>query len=214
MDIAADRATPSPDVGPGVTEGEHTTHYSVVDADGNAVSVTTTINSGFGSAVTVAGAGFLLNNEMDDFAAAPGQPNQYGLIQGEANAIRPGKRMLSAMTPSVVVDSAGGLFMVVGTPGGPTIISTVAEVISNVIDHGMPLPLAVAAPRIHHQHLPDVIRYERRGLSRGVVRRLEAMGHRVEERRGFSGEVAAIIRTGAGWVGVPDPRTQGGAAGY
>jgi len=214
MDIVAGRATPSPDIGPGVTDGEHTTHYSVVDAEGNAVSVTTTLNSGFGSGVTVAGAGFLLNNEMDDFAAAPGQPNQYGLIQGEANAIRPGKRMLSAMTPSVVVDSSGGLFMVVGTPGGPTIITTVAEVISNVIDHGMPLPLAVAAPRIHHQHLPDVIRYERRGLARAVVHRLEAMGHRAEERRGYSGEVAAIIRTGAGWVGVPDPRMQGGAAGY
>ena len=214
LGIAADRATPSPDVGPGITDGEHTTHYSVVDLEGNAVSVTTTINSGFGSGVTVAGAGFLLNNEMDDFAAAPGQPNQYGLIQGEANAIRPGKRMLSAMTPSVVVDPAGALFMVVGTPGGPTIITTVAEVISNVIDQRMPLPLAVAAPRIHHQHLPDVIRYERRGLARAVVRRLEAMGHRVEERRGYSGEVAAIMRTSAGWVGVPDPRMQGGAAGY
>lgn len=212
--ILADRATPSPEVGPGPAEGEHTTHYSVVDAAGNAVSVTTTINSGFGSAVTVAGAGFLLNNEMDDFAAAPGQPNQYGLIQGEANAIRPGKRMLSAMTPSIVVDSAGGLFLIVGSPGGPTIITTVAQVISNVIDHGMPLPLAVAAPRIHHQHLPDVIRYERRGLEPATVRRLEAMGHQAEERRGYSGEVAAIIRVPGGWLGVPDPRMQGGAAGY
>jgi gamma-glutamyltranspeptidase/glutathione hydrolase len=213
-DIAADHATPSAEVGPGPAEGDHTTHYSVVDAEGNAVSVTTTLNGGFGSAVTVAGAGFLLNNEMDDFTTAPGQPNMYGLIQGEANAIRPGKRMLSAMTPTVVVDSAGSLFLVTGSPGGPTIITTVAQVISNVIDHHMPLPLAVAAPRIHHQHLPDLIRYERRGLHRGVTRRLEAMGHEVEERRGYSGEVAAIIRTPAGWLGVADPRMQGGAAGY
>jgi gamma-glutamyltranspeptidase/glutathione hydrolase len=213
-DIQPGHASPSSDVGPGPAEGEHTTHYSVVDAEGNAVAVTTTLNGGFGSAVTVAGAGFLLNNEMDDFTTAPGQPNMYGLIQGEANAIRPGKRMLSAMTPTIVVDSTGALFLVTGTPGGPTIITTVAQVISNVIDHHMPLPLAVAAPRIHHQHLPDVIRYERRGLSRGVARRLEAMGHRAEERRGYQGEVAAIIRTPAGWLGVPDPRMQGGAAGY
>ncbi|HET7039496.1 MAG TPA: gamma-glutamyltransferase, partial [Gemmatimonadales bacterium] len=213
-DIAPDRATASGEVGPGPAEGNHTTHYSVVDAEGNAVSVTTTLNGGFGSAVTVAGGGFLLNNEMDDFTTAPGQPNMYGLIQGEANAIRPGKRMLSAMTPTIVVDSAGALFLVTGSPGGPTIITTVAQVISNVIDHCMPLPLAVAAPRIHHQHLPDVIRYERRGLQRGVLRRLAAMGHRLEERRGYQGEVAAIIRTPAGWLGVPDPRMQGGAAGY
>jgi gamma-glutamyltranspeptidase/glutathione hydrolase len=213
-DIGGEHATPSPDVGPGVSEGEHTTHYSVVDADGNAVSVTTTINSGFGSAVTVTGAGFLLNNEMDDFTSAPGRPNQYGLVQGEANAIRPGKRMLSAMTPTIVVDSAGALLMIVGTPGGPTIITTVAQVISNVIDHGMPLPLAVAAPRLHHQHLPDVIRYERDGLHAAAVRRLKAMGHDLEERRGYSGEVAAIMRVAGGWLGVADPRMQGAAAGY
>jgi gamma-glutamyltranspeptidase/glutathione hydrolase len=212
-DIAPDTATPSSDIAPGLGEGMHTTHYSVVDALGNAVSVTTTLNSGFGSAVTVTGAGFLLNNEMDDFAAAPGKPNQYGLVQGDANAIAPGKRMLSAMTPTIVLDPAGRLLMVVGTPGGPTIITTVAQVISNVIDQRMSLADAVAAPRIHHQHLPDVIRYEG-GLDSTTVRRLRAMGYTLRAREGYSGEVAAIIRGERGWIGVADPRMQGLAAGY
>ncbi|MDH3369159.1 MAG: gamma-glutamyltransferase, partial [Gemmatimonadota bacterium] len=187
---------------------------SVVDAEGNAVSVTTTINSGYGSAATVQAAGFLLNNEMDDFTGAPGQPNQYGLVQGEANAIAPRKRMLSAMTPSIVLDRDGRLLMVVGTPGGPTIITTVAQVISNVVDHGMSLAEAIAAPRIHHQALPDLIAYERRGLRGDVVADLMRRGHRVEERRGFSGEVAGIMRTADGWVGVSDPRSGGGSAGF
>jgi len=212
-DIAPGGATPSSDVAPGLGEGTHTTHYSVVDALGNAVSVTTTLNSGFGSAVTVAGAGFLLNNEMDDFASAPGKPNQYGLIQGDANAIAPGKRMLSAMTPTIVLDPAGRLFLVVGTPGGPTIITTVAQVISNVIDQHMSLADAVAAPRLHHQHLPDVLRYEG-GLDSTTVRRLRAMGYTLRARDGYSGEVAAIIRGEHGWIGVADPRTEGLAAGY
>lgn len=213
-DIEPGRATPTAAVAPAVTEGEHTTHYSVVDAEGNAVSVTTTINSSYGSAVTVAGAGFLLNNEMDDFTAAPGVPNQYGLVQGEANAIAPGKRMLSAMTPSIVLDPAGELLLVAGTPGGPTIITTVAQIISNVVDHGMTLAQAVAAPRVHHQALPDEIRYERGGLLPEVVAALETMGHAVRERPGTSGEVAAIMREAGLWVGVADPRAGGGAAGY
>jgi gamma-glutamyltranspeptidase/glutathione hydrolase len=213
-DIAPDTATPSSAVAPGLGEGLHTTHYSVVDADGNAVSVTTTLNSGFGSAVTVTGAGFLLNNEMDDFTVAPGKPNQYGLIQGEANAIRPGKRMLSAMTPTIVLDPAGQLFMVVGTPGGPTIITTVAQVISNVIDQRMSLADAVAAPRIHHQHLPDILRYEPGAFDSTTVRRLRAMGYTLRARPGYSGEVAAIIRGAHGWIGVADPRMEGLAAGY
>jgi gamma-glutamyltranspeptidase/glutathione hydrolase len=213
-DIVPTRATLSSGVAPGVAEGSETTHYSVVDADGNAAAVTTTINGGFGSAVTVSGAGFLLNNEMDDFASAPGIPNQYGLVQGEANAIAPGKRMLSAMTPTIVLDPDGGLFLVVGTPGGPTIITTVAQVISNVIDHHMRLDSAVAAPRIHHQHLPDTIQYERGGLDAGTIERLTAMGHALRERGGYSGETAAIQRVGGRWVGVADPRMQGGAAGY
>jgi gamma-glutamyltranspeptidase/glutathione hydrolase len=209
------RATPSTALRPGVAvEGEHTTHYSVVDGDGSAVSVTTTINSGFGSGVTVGGAGFLLNNEMDDFTGAPGQPNQYGLVQGAANAIAPGKRMLSAMTPSIVLDPEGELLMIVGTPGGPTIITTVLQVISNVIDHDMTLAEAIAAPRVHHQALPDLIRFERGGLLPSTVAALRAMGHAVVERPGFSGDVAGIIRLEGRWVGVADPRSGGGAAGY
>jgi gamma-glutamyltranspeptidase/glutathione hydrolase len=161
----------------------------------------------------VSGAGFLLNDEMDDFTTAPGRPNQYGLIQGEANAIRPGKRMLSAMTPSIVLDPSGALFMVVGTPGGPTIITQVYHVISNVIDHRMSLPDAVAAPRMHHQALPDSLRVERDGFQPGVLAALEALGHRIVVR-GRWGDVEAIIRTPDGWQGVSDPRLGGGGAGY
>jgi gamma-glutamyltranspeptidase / glutathione hydrolase len=213
-DIQPDEATPSADVEPGIHEGDHTTHFSVVDAEGNAVAVTTTLNSGFGSAVTVSGAGFLLNDEMDDFTAAPGRPNMYGLVQGEANAIQPGKRMLSAMTPTIVDDPHGRLFLVLGSPGGPTIITTVAQVISNVIDFHMSLDSAVAAPRIHHQHLPDTLRYEHAGLDRSTVAALRRMGYALDERRGYSGEVAAIMRVATGWIGVEDPRTHGAAEGY
>src|SRR5690349_7397504 len=173
-DIDPHRATPTPPYQSGGDERLETTHYSVVDAAGNAASVTTTLNGGFGSAVTVTGAGFLLNNEMDDFTTAPGKPNQYGLVQGEANAIVPGKRMLSAMTPSIVLGRDGKLFMVVGTPGGPTIITSVFQVIVNVVDQGMSLADAVAAPRIHHQALPDVIFYERSSLAAAVIDSLTA----------------------------------------
>src|SRR5437867_3871961 len=211
--ILPDRATPTPPVARSGNEGPETTHYSIVDPDGNAVAVTTTLNGGFGSAVTVAGAGFLLNNEMDDFTTAPGKPNMYGLIQGDANAIAPGKRMLSAMTPSIVLDRDGRLFMVVGTPGGPTIINSVYQVIVNVVDHGMSLAEAVAAPRVHQQALPDVIAYERGGLAQGTLDGLHAMGYRLREW-GRMGDIAAIQRTAAGWVGVADPRRGGGAAGY
>jgi gamma-glutamyltranspeptidase/glutathione hydrolase len=211
--IDPDHATPTP---PQVTGGEamHTTHYSIVDAMGNAAAVTTTLNGGFGSGVTVTGAGFLLNNEMDDFASAPGKPNMYGLVQGEANAIAGGKRMLSAMTPSIVLDSSGSLEMVVGTPGGPTIITSVAQVILNVLDQRMSLADAVAAPRIHHQALPDQTYYEHGGLGAATVRALQAMGHTMEQRRGHSGIIAAIQKTAGGWVGVADPRYAGGALGY
>ncbi|HEY7195216.1 MAG TPA: gamma-glutamyltransferase [Gemmatimonadales bacterium] len=206
-------ATPTP---PQPTAGEamHTTHYSIVDSMGNAASVTTTLNGGFGSGVTVTGAGFLLNNEMDDFTTAPGKPNMYGLVQGEANAVAGGKRMLSAMTPSIVLDTAGNLQMVIGTPGGPTIITSVTQVILNVLDQKMSLPDAVAAPRIHHQALPDETYYERGGLTDATVRALEAMGHKMVQRRGTSGIIAAIGRTAGGWVGVADPRYGGGALGF
>jgi gamma-glutamyltranspeptidase/glutathione hydrolase len=198
---------------PTLREGNSTTHFSVVDADGNAVSCTTTLNDSYGSAVAVSGAGFLLNDEMDDFATAPGKPNMYGLIQGEANSIQPGKRMLSAMTPSIVLDPKGRLLLVVGTPGGPTIITQVYHVISNVIDHHMALPDAVAAPRMHHQALPDAIRLERDGFQPATIKGLEALGHTLEFRSRW-GDVEAIIRTSEGWEGVSDPRLGGGGSGY
>jgi gamma-glutamyltranspeptidase/glutathione hydrolase len=185
----------------------------VVDAEGNAVSCTTTLNESYGSAVTVTGAGFLLNDEMDDFATAPGKPNMYGLVQGEANAIAPGKRMLSAMTPTLVLDSTGTLRLITGTPGGPKIITMVYHVISNVIDHRMSLPDAVAAPRMHHQALPDSLQVETGGFTRGTLDSLRALGHGISPR-GYWGDVEAIIRTPRGWQGVSDPRRGGGGAGY
>lgn len=207
-----DHASPTPGFQPAHT-GASTTHYSVVDADGLAVSCTTTLNNSYGSAVTVTGGGFLLNDEMDDFATAPGKPNMYGLVQGEANAIAPGKRMLSAMTPSLVLDPAGRLLLVVGTPGGPRIITMVYHVISNVIDHRMPLPQAVEAPRMHHQGLPDTLRVERGGFPPATLDSLRARGHAVGSG-GYWGDVEAIIRTPHGWEGVSDPRRGGGGAGY
>ena len=208
-----DRASPTPRFDPAAAGGSSTTHYSVVDADGNAVSCTTTLNNSYGSAVTVTGAGFLLNDEMDDFATSPGKPNMYGLVQGEANAIRPGKRMLSAMTPSIVLDPNGQLYLVVGTPGGPRIITMVYHVISNVIDHRMPLPEAVTAPRMHHQALPDSLRVEAGGFTAATLDSLRARGHGISAG-GYWGDVEAIIRTSSGWQGVSDPRRGGGGAGY
>ena len=164
--------------------------------------------------MTVEGAGFLLNNEMDDFTTRPGSPNLYGLVQGERNAIEPGKRMLSAMTPTVVEDPEGNLLMVVGSPGGSTIITTVFQVISNVLDFGMSLPQAVNAPRVHHQHLPDRIQFERGGLPPAVVDSLRAMGHEMDERGGTSGDVKAILvlpeGSLAGYADPPAGRTRGG----
>jgi gamma-glutamyltranspeptidase / glutathione hydrolase len=208
-----EHATPTPRFEPAAAGGSSTTHYSVVDAEGNAVSCTTTLNESYGSAVTVTGAGFLLNDEMDDFATAPGKPNMYGLVQGEANAIAPGKRMLSAMTPSIVLDTTGQLYLVTGTPGGPRIITMVYHTISNVIDHRMPLPDAVAAPRMHHQALPDSIRVEENGFTRTTLDSLRARGHAINES-GHWGDVEAIVRTAGGWQGVSDPRRGGGGAGY
>jgi gamma-glutamyltranspeptidase/glutathione hydrolase len=207
------RATPTPAFDPTVREGQSTTHFSIVDGEGMAVSSTTTLNNSYGSAVTVTGAGFLLNDEMDDFATAPGKPNMYGLVEGEANAIAPGKRMLSAMTPSMVVDSTGRLLLVVGTPGGPTIITQVYHVISNLLDHGMSLQAAVEAPRLHHQALPDRIQIERSGYPDSIAAALRAMGHEVAVRSPM-GDVEAIVRTRTGWRGVSDPRRGGGPAGY
>jgi gamma-glutamyltranspeptidase/glutathione hydrolase len=208
-----DHASVTPRFDPSVRGGSSTTHYSVVDAEGNAVSCTTTLNNSYGSAVTVTGAGFLLNDEMDDFATSPGEPNMYGLVQGEANAIAPGKRMLSAMTPSIVLDPSKQLYLVVGTPGGPRIITMVYHVISNVIDHQMPLADAVVAPRMHHQGLPDSLQVEGDGFLPAALDSLRGRGHGVSIR-GHWGDVEAIIRTPTGWQGVSDPRLGGGGAGY
>ncbi|MDH3272699.1 MAG: gamma-glutamyltransferase, partial [Gemmatimonadota bacterium] len=216
--ISMTAATPSSEIRPGMgesaEESENTTHYSIVDADGNAVSVTTTINSWYGSKVTVTGAGFVLNNEMDDFAAKPGTPNQFGLVQGENNAVGPGKRMLSAMTPSIVLDAAGELRMVTGTPGGSTIITTVFQTISNVVDYGMNVAQAVNAPRVHHQHLPDQIFYEAGGLAPATVAALEALGHTMVERVEMSGDVQAILLVDGMLTAWSDPRRGGRAVGY
>lgn len=210
------RATPSDEVdagNPAPLESEETTHLSVVDQWGNAVSVTTTLNGGMGSKVFVGGAGFLLNNEMDDFSAKPGVPNMYGLVGGEANAIQPGKRMLSSMTPTIVAKD-GKLFMVVGTPGGSTIITSVFQTIVNVIDFDMTMQQAVAAPRFHHQWLPDLIQLERNTLDSTAIAALKALGHQTRAR-GTIGRVDAILMLPNGQLeGGADPRGDDVAEGF
>ncbi|MFC1555070.1 gamma-glutamyltransferase [candidate division KSB1 bacterium] len=172
-------------------ESEETTHYSVIDKDGMAVAVTTTLNGGYGSTLVAEGAGFLLNNEMDDFSSKPGTPNMYGLLGSDANAIQPNKRMLSSMTPTILVKD-GKPFMVIGTPGGSTIITTVLQVIMNVVDHGMTIQDAVAAPRFHHQWFPDRIDYEREAFSESTINKLNEMGHNLRIR-GSIGDAHGII---------------------
>jgi gamma-glutamyltranspeptidase/glutathione hydrolase len=215
--IRRDSATPSSAVSfpTGASpEGKHTTHFSVVDGQGNAVALTTTINSGNGSASTVAGAGFLLNNEMDDFTAQPGTPNSEGLVMGIANAIAPGKRMLSSMTPTIVLGRDGKPMLVTGASGGGYIITAVFQVLSNVADFGMPINAAVSAPRVHHQHLPDTLLYERNGLRDDAIAALRAMNQPVEPSRGPLGIGASIMRTSSGLAGMADPRVRGSAEGY
>ncbi|MEX1183373.1 MAG: gamma-glutamyltransferase [Gemmatimonadota bacterium] len=210
------QATPSTAVRPGIelrSEPEHTTHISVVDRRGNAVALTTTINDLYGSGVTVAGAGFVLNDEMDDFAAKPGTPNMYGLVQGYANAIEPGKRMLSAMTPTIVLDPEDDVLLVTGARGGPRIISAVFQVISNVVDYELEAAAAVHAPRIHHQHLPDVLYYESDGVTEAMISELREMGHTVMARSSV-GSAPTIVRRSGAWSAMSDPRSGGRAAGY
>jgi gamma-glutamyltranspeptidase/glutathione hydrolase len=206
--IVSDKATPTPQLERTITDGMHTTHYSVVDAGGNAVATTTTINNGYGSGVYLTGPGFFMNDEMDDFAAQPGKPNMFGLVQGEQNAIQPGKRMLSAMSPTIVVDPAGKLLLVVGAAGGPRIITATSQVVLNVIEHHMSLPDAMRAPRLHHQALPDTLRFETAGLTTAVVDSLRAMGWGVASV-GSVANVNAVMRVNGGWVGVTEPRDRG-----
>jgi gamma-glutamyltranspeptidase/glutathione hydrolase len=197
----------------GIREPENTSHYSAVDAEGNAVSVTTTLNDSFGSRVTAEGLGFLLNDEMDDFAAKQGVPNAYGLIQGPANAIGPGKRPLSAMTPTIVLKD-GKLFLVLGSPGGPTIITTVANVLIGVVDFSLDIQEAVNAPRFHHQWLPDEILVEDR-LSPDTMNVLRSRGHKLYVKH-FWGDGECIMvdpKTGER-LGASDGRNNGKAVGY
>lgn len=196
-----------------LAESEETTHFSIVDANGTAVSVTTTLNGGFGSKLVVGGAGFFLNNEMDDFSIKPGVPNMFGLLGGEANAIVPGKRMLSSMTPTIVTKD-GELFMVVGTPGGATIITSVFQTIVNVIDHKMSMQGAVSAPRFHHQWYPTDIFYERGSFPSPLIESLEKLGHSVKER-GQYGRVDGILVLPNGQLeGGADPRGDDSAKGF
>jgi gamma-glutamyltranspeptidase/glutathione hydrolase len=191
-------------------EKPETTHYSVVDAEGNAVAVTYTINGYFGAAVVPPGTGFFLNNEMDDFTVKPGAPNLYGLVQGEPNAIAPGKRPLSSMSPTLV-EKDGRVVLVLGSPGGSRIITTVLETIMNVIDHGMAPQEAVDAPRLHHQWRPEQVYFERSGLSSAVVEQLTGMGYRLVEQKPW-GAVQLIAIANGRLYGASDPRRPPGAA--
>jgi gamma-glutamyltranspeptidase/glutathione hydrolase len=216
--IDLNRATSSETVNsgdPAPYESEETTHFTVVDKAGNVVANTYTINDSYGNKITVEGAGFLLNNEMDDFAAKPGSPNLYGLIQGEANAVAAKKRPLSAMTPTIVLKD-GQLWFAVGSPGGPTIINTVTQVILNIIDHGMNIQQAIDWPRVHHQWLPDQIVYEPLGLNPDVFKRLTEMGHKFTDRPRPMGDAEGIMiedKTGVR-LGGRDPRLDGVSIGY
>ncbi|HKY30511.1 MAG TPA: gamma-glutamyltransferase [Pyrinomonadaceae bacterium] len=218
--IRVDRASSSEEVRagrPAGAESEETTHFTVIDAQGNAVSNTYTLNDWFGSGVVAKGTGIVLNNEMDDFAAKPGTPNLYGLIQGERNAVAPRKRPLSAMTPTFVLRKDGSLWFTVGTPGGPTIINTVLQVITNVIDYRMNIQQAIDAPRIHHQWLPDEVVWEPYGLSGDTQRALINRRHRLVTNPRYLGDAQGIMieeKTGVR-LGATDPRrSDGPAVGY
>lgn len=203
------RVEPAPT---GAKEGDHTTHVSVVDAEGNAVSTTTTLNTWYGSKWVASGTGVLMNNDMDDFTAKPGAANHFGLVQGRVNDIVPGKRPLSAMTPTLLLDPDGALRLVVGAPGGATIITSVFQVISNMLDYGMGIADAVAAPRVHHQHAPDRIDVEPEGLPGDVIERLRDLGHDVDVRPDPWGDVQAVaIHEDGVREGAADPR-RGGVA--
>jgi gamma-glutamyltranspeptidase/glutathione hydrolase len=210
------KASVSQDIQPGTPEGyvsEETTHYSVVDRFGNAVSATTTLNNIFGNSIVADSAGFLLNDEMDDFSVKPGIPNMYGLVGGEANSVQPGKRMLSSMTPSIV-EKDGKLLIVLGSPGGSTIPTTVFQIIVNVIDFRMNIAQAVDTGRFHHQWLPDFLFYEKNAINSATVEELKAAGHNLKER-GIIGSVNAIMILPDGKkAGAADKRGNNSSCGY
>lgn len=215
-DSISDKATPSAEIYPGepaMLEHEETTHFSVADKFGNAVSTTYTLNGAFGNKIVVDGLGFLLNNEMDDFSAKPGEPNQFGLVGSEANSIQPGKRMLSSMSPTIVLKDEKP-FLVIGSPGGSTIPTATLQVLLNVVEFGMGIERAIALPRFHHQWLPDQIDYEKFGMSEDVKNNLISRGQKIGWERGL-GLVEGIEIDSAGvFWGASDPRGSGKASGY
>jgi gamma-glutamyltranspeptidase / glutathione hydrolase len=212
--IRVDRATPTSELfpaGKGASDGPHTTHMAVVDGDGNAVSLTTTLNAWFGSGVTVPGLGFVLNDEMDDFATVPGTANMFGLVQGEPNAIAPGKRMLSSMSPTIVLGPDGQVDLVLGAAGGSRIITAVFEELSNAVDFGMDAADAVRAPRFHQQDSPDILFLEPHGFPDDLRHALEAMGHATKEVDHLA-DAPAIGRALGLWDGAAEPRRDGSLA--
>ncbi|RRB02068.1 gamma-glutamyltransferase [Larkinella rosea] len=216
-DFTFARATDSRNVKGGMLPGYEsleTTHFSVVDQEGNAVSITTTLNGGYGSRVVVNGAGFLMNNEMDDFSIKPGVPNMFGLIGNQANAVAPGKRMLSSMTPTIV-EQDGKLYMVVGTPGGSTIITSVYQTILNVLEFGMSMQQSVNALKFHHQWLPDKTTFEEGAFSEETVRKLQSRGYMLEQLTNSLGRMDCILRRPDGSLeGASDPRADDTSVGY
>jgi gamma-glutamyltranspeptidase/glutathione hydrolase len=210
------KASSSTDIFPGSFlqgKSEETTHYSVVDSYGNAVSATTTLNGSFGSKIVVHGAGFILNNQMDDFSIQPGYPNMYGLVGGEVNSIQPGKRILSSMTPTIL-EKEGKAFLVLGTPGGSTIPTTVFQVIVNVVDFGLDIKTAVDTSRFHHQWLPDQISYERNSFNDSILLNLNKLGHITKERGSIGSVNAIFFRPDGKRIGAADKRGDNISSGY
>ena len=210
------KKTPSNEIKEGFityNESDETTHFSIVDKFGNAVSITTTLNGSYGSKVIVDGAGFLLNNEMDDFSVKPGFPNMFGLIGGKANSIEPGKRMLSSMTPTII-EKNNNLFMVLGTPGGSTIITSVFQTILNVIDYGMTMQEAVDAKKIHHQWVPDILYIEKNSINNETKEQLISIGHKINERGSIGRMNCILINSDNKLEGGSDKRGDNIAIGY